>query len=145
MAAFKVRNLWTAFIAAFFALLASMGLTTAATAAQRAALQTPDQPVLPRLPKQVPARALRATLPAPNTRWSPTARDRSLPPTIKQRIRAEAHGSSPVTRHLQAIDADSAYGSLSFAPAPRSASGYASAPASRSVPAPVAEPALAAA
>ncbi|MFF3455556.1 DUF6344 domain-containing protein [Streptomyces sp. NPDC002730] len=149
MAAFKVKNLWTAFIAAFFALLASMGLTTAATAAQRAALQTPDQPALPSLPKQVRAQALRATLPAPNTRWSPTARDRSLPPTIKQRIRAEAHGSSPATRHLQAIDADSAYGSLNFAPAPRSASApaprCASAPASGSVPAPVAEPALAAA
>ena len=29
MAAFKVRNLWTAFITALFALLASVGLTTA--------------------------------------------------------------------------------------------------------------------
>ncbi|MFE4061172.1 DUF6344 domain-containing protein, partial [Streptomyces sp. NPDC059096] len=29
-------------------------------------------------------------------------RARSLPPTIKQRIRAEAHGSSPSVRHLPA-------------------------------------------
>ncbi|MFE3741258.1 DUF6344 domain-containing protein, partial [Streptomyces sp. NPDC059134] len=30
-------------------------------------------------------------------------RARSLPPTIKQRIRAEAHGSSPSVRHLPAL------------------------------------------
>ncbi|MEU0273877.1 DUF6344 domain-containing protein [Streptomyces sp. NPDC006307] len=29
-------------------------------------------------------------------------RPRALPPTIKQRIRAEAHGSSPSVRHLPA-------------------------------------------
>ncbi|MCK8676258.1 DUF6344 domain-containing protein [Streptomyces lichenis] len=34
---------------------------------------------------------------------SPGTRDRSLPPTIKQRIRAEAHGSSPSVRHLPAV------------------------------------------
>lgn len=138
MTACKVKNLWTAFIAAFFALLASMGLTTAATAAQQPAPQTPDQPALPSLPKQVGAQALRTTLPAPSTRWSPTARDRSLPPTIKQRIRAEAHGSSPATRHLHAIDADAddSPGCASGA-APTAGSG----PASASAP----EPALAAA
>ncbi|WP_240500978.1 DUF6344 domain-containing protein, partial [Streptomyces neyagawaensis] len=31
-------------------------------------------------------------------------RDRALPPTMKQRIRAEAHGSSPSCRHLTAPD-----------------------------------------
>ncbi|WP_406270704.1 DUF6344 domain-containing protein [Streptomyces sp. NBC_00191] len=109
MAAMKVRNLWTAFITAFFALLASVGLTTAA--ARRPAVGTPKAPVLP---QQVRRQPVRPTVPAPSTRWSPVtqwspvARDRSLPPTIKQRIRAEAHGSSPATRHLPATDADSA-------------------------------------
>ncbi|NUK04019.1 hypothetical protein HRW23_21350 [Streptomyces lunaelactis] len=106
MAAFKVKNLWTAFITAFFALLAAAGLTTAAAAAQQPAVQTPDRALRSALPKQARRQAVRATVPAPNTRWSPTARDRSLPPTIKQRIRAEAHGSSPATRHLSATDDD---------------------------------------
>lgn len=101
----KVRNLWTAFITAFFALLASVGLTTATTAARRPAVGTPEAPVLP---QQVRRQAVRPTVPAPSTRWSPVARDRSLPPTIKQRIRAEAHGSSPSTRHLPATDVDTA-------------------------------------
>ncbi|MET7616289.1 DUF6344 domain-containing protein [Streptomyces sp. NPDC005408] len=105
MAAIKVRNLWTAFITAFFALLASVGLTTASTAARRPAVRTPEALDLP---KQARRHIVRPTVPAPSTGWSPTARDRSLPPTIKQRIRAEAHGSSPASRHLPAIDADSA-------------------------------------
>lgn len=112
MAAMKVRNLWAAFISAFFALLASVGLTTTATtAARRPAVGTPKAPVLP---QQVRRQTVRPTVPAPSTRWSPAAqwspvaRDRSLPPTIKQRIRAEAHGSSPATRHLPVSDADCA-------------------------------------
>ncbi|TQK53061.1 hypothetical protein FBY35_3531 [Streptomyces sp. SLBN-118] len=105
MAALKVRNLWTAFITAFFALLASVGLTTAT---RRPAVRTPEVPVVPVVPKQHRRQAVRPTVPSPSTPWSRAARDRSLPPTIKQRIRAEAHGSSPATRHLPAADADSA-------------------------------------
>ena len=108
MAALKVRNLWTALISAFFALLASVGLTTATTAAEQPAAQTPDRPGLPTVPKQRRRQDVRATASSPHTRWNPIARDRSLPPTIKQRIRAEAHGSSPASRHLPALDADSA-------------------------------------
>ncbi|MGI5401584.1 DUF6344 domain-containing protein [Streptomyces sp. CA-135486] len=110
MAALKVRNLWTAFLSALFALLASVGLTTAATAAQQPAAQTPDRPGLPTVPKQRRRQAVRATASSPHTRGNPIARDRSLPPTIKQRIRAEAHGSSPAGRHLHAPDTDSADG-----------------------------------
>lgn len=128
MAAFKVKNLWTAFITALCALLASVGLTTAATAAQQPAVQTQDEP------SQARGQAVRALVPAqstrPSTRWTPTARERSLPPTIKQRIRAEAHGSSPATRHLPA--ADSVEASLSST-------------AAASASARVADPALAAA
>lgn len=118
MAAFKVKNLWTAFITALFALLASVGLTSAANAAQQSAVRTPGRLDLP---KQARPRGVRPTVPAPSTRWSPIARDRSLPPTIKQRIRAEAHGSSPVTRHRPVTDAngaDAADGALSTASAP---------------------------
>lgn len=129
MAARKVKNLWTAFTTALFALLAAVGLTTAATAAQRPVVPAPDEP------SQARGQAALAIVPAqstrPSTRWTPTARDRSLPPTIKQRIRAESHGSSPATRHLPAVDADSvADASLSSA---------------ASASAPIAYPALAAA
>ncbi|MFF7203992.1 MULTISPECIES: DUF6344 domain-containing protein [unclassified Streptomyces] len=105
MAAIKVRNLWTAFFTALVALLASVGLTTVASAAQQSAVQTPERTDLPR---QTRTEAVRGTVPAQSTRWSPTVRDRSLPPTIKQRISAEAHGSSPATRHLSAESDDAA-------------------------------------
>ncbi|WP_328673876.1 DUF6344 domain-containing protein [Streptomyces sp. NBC_00322] len=133
MAAMKVRNLWTAFITAFFALLASVGLTTATAATRRPVVRTPKAPVLP---KQVRRQTVRPTVPPPSTRWSPftrwspVARDRSLPPTIKQRIRAEAHGSSPATRHLPATDADSAdITDIGQTPAPARVADTASAPA----------------
>jgi hypothetical protein len=116
MAAFKVKNLWiknlwTALLTALSALLASVGLTTVAAAA-------PQAPVRPALPCQATRRqaarrqarreAVRMSVAAPARRWSSLARDRSLPPTIKQRIRAEAHGSSPATRRLSAIGGDTA-------------------------------------
>ncbi|MQS37993.1 DUF6344 domain-containing protein [Streptomyces katsurahamanus] len=43
-------------------------------------------------------------MPAQSTRWSPGSGTRSLPPTIKQRIRAEAHNASPSVRKLPALD-----------------------------------------
>lgn len=133
MAALKVRNLWTAFLSAFFALLASVGLTAAATAAataaEQATAQTPDRQGLPTVPKQRRRQAVRATASSPHTRWNPIARDRSLPPTIKQRIRAEAHGSSPAGRHLSAHDTDSADGLRLPADGPRVTSDPATDPA----------------
>ncbi|MCX4549446.1 DUF6344 domain-containing protein [Streptomyces sp. NBC_01387] len=43
----------------------------------------------------------RAAAPTPaQVAWWSLPKDRALPPTIKQRIRAEAHGSTPSTRHL---------------------------------------------
>ncbi|MGW5676441.1 DUF6344 domain-containing protein [Streptomyces sp. NPDC003860] len=54
------------------------------------------------------ARAVRSLLPlllpAQHSPWHAEARERSLPPTIKQRIRAEAHGSSPSVRKLSVYD-----------------------------------------
>lgn len=109
MAALKVRNLWTAFVTAFFALLASVGLTTAtATAATpQPAVATPDEPARAGVrttgtgvPEQI-RRAVPQRLPA--ARGS-----RSLPPTMKQRIGAEAHGASPATRRLRDREAEAA-------------------------------------
>ncbi|MFD6425068.1 DUF6344 domain-containing protein [Streptomyces sp. NPDC060198] len=93
MSAFKVKNLWTAFITAFFALLASLGLAASNASA------TEQQPTHTTTQEHTGATAATAT--TPSVRWT-LPRDRALPPTMKQRIRAEAHGSSPATRHLPA-------------------------------------------
>ncbi|MFD4026056.1 DUF6344 domain-containing protein [Streptomyces sp. NPDC058576] len=98
MSTFQPKNLWTAFITAFFALLASLGLATA-TASTANATNAAAQPSTT---TQEHTGATAATPIAPSVRWT-LPRDRALPPTMKQRIRAEAHGSSPATRHL-AID-----------------------------------------
>ncbi len=104
MAAVKVRNLWTALITALVAMLASVGLVnTTAAAAQQPTASTPERASVP---QQTRTEAVTARVPAQSTRWSPVMRDRSLPPTIKQRISAEAHGSSPATRHMPAVEND---------------------------------------
>ncbi|MFE9363578.1 DUF6344 domain-containing protein [Streptomyces sp. NPDC006978] len=97
MSTFKVKSIWTAFITAFFALLASLGLATAqATAAE------------PTVTSHEHTGANPATATTPSVRWT-LPRDRALPPTMKQRIRAEAHGSSPATRQLSADTTDAAH------------------------------------
>ncbi|MDQ0795241.1 DUF6344 domain-containing protein [Streptomyces sp. B1I3] len=99
MSAFKVKSIWTAFITAFFAILASLGLATAqaqATTAEPAATTH----------EHTGAGAATAT--TPSVRWT-LPRDRALPPTMKQRIRAEAHGSSPATRQLSVDATDTAH------------------------------------
>ncbi|MFE5851597.1 DUF6344 domain-containing protein [Streptomyces sp. NPDC056500] len=118
MAVVKVRDLWTTFITAFFALLASIGLTK--KHAPAAVLPTARPSALPVLPQQerpddsaavigtrTNTEAARALVPAQRRCWRPAVRERSLPPTIKQRIRAEAHGSSPSVRKLPVLEADS--------------------------------------
>ncbi|MFJ9687109.1 DUF6344 domain-containing protein [Streptomyces bacillaris] len=105
MSTFTPKSIWTAFITAFFALLASLGLATAtANAANANATNAPAQPSTT---AQEHTGATAATPLAPSVRWT-LPRDRALPPTMKQRIRAEAHGSSPATRHLSADPAGSA-------------------------------------
>ncbi|WP_329274052.1 DUF6344 domain-containing protein [Streptomyces sp. NBC_01451] len=92
MAQNKVMKLWTVVVTAFLALCTTLGLiTTTATAA---------------VAESHPTRKCTATaaLPAPaDGAWSYA---RSLPPTMKQRIRAEAHGSSPSCRHRSPADTD---------------------------------------
>ncbi|MFF9196496.1 DUF6344 domain-containing protein [Streptomyces sp. NPDC014779] len=118
MATAKVKQFWTAFVSVLFALFASLGLATPAAAATA-------QPSLSQGDEPAPAagaetRAERAAVPLPAQRtashWH-LAQGRALPPTIKQRIRAEAHGSSPAVRHLPADgDTDRAAGSAFDAP-----------------------------
>ncbi|MFJ8861004.1 DUF6344 domain-containing protein [Streptomyces sp. NPDC102451] len=106
MSTFRVKSIWTAFITAFFALLASLGLATAqATAAQ------------PTVTSHEHTGANPATATTPSVRWA-LPRDSALPPTMKQRIRAEAHGSSPATRQLSADTTDSAYATDSTSTTP---------------------------
>ncbi|MCX4787948.1 DUF6344 domain-containing protein [Streptomyces sp. NBC_01221] len=101
MSTFKAKNLWTAFITAFFALLAALGLmSTPAVAAEQNAPE-------PTTTNQEHTAATAATATTPSVRWT-LPRDRALPPTTKQRIRAEAHGSSPATRQLSADTTDAA-------------------------------------
>ncbi|MGW0365026.1 DUF6344 domain-containing protein [Streptomyces sp. NPDC002990] len=85
-----VTSIWTAVLAALVALLSSLGFggKAAPTAASAPA---------PAAPASAAAGARRATVRARRT-WRAMMRGGSLPPTIKQRIRAEAHGKTPSVR-----------------------------------------------
>lgn len=103
MSTFQPKNLWTAFITAFFALLGVAGPRHRhgehrERHERRGAAERHDPGAHGRH---------RATPIAPSVRWT-LPRDRALPPTMKQRIRAEAHGSSPATRHLSLDPAETA-------------------------------------
>ncbi|SDK82571.1 DUF6344 domain-containing protein [Streptomyces indicus] len=90
MAATKTTRLWSALVSAILAFFASLGLIT--TQAAAAVPQTAGA--------GNPATAAPAAHPVPA---SLVARpfDQSRPPTMKQRIRAEAHNSSPSSRNLK--------------------------------------------
>ncbi|MFE9409245.1 DUF6344 domain-containing protein [Streptomyces sp. NPDC006704] len=90
MATSKLTTWWTALIGALVALLASLGLAGQATAAAPSA-SVPQHDVTYN-------RSEPATSVAPAVQWAVPAAS-ALPPTMKQRIRAEAHGSSPSSRH----------------------------------------------
>ncbi|MFB7993558.1 DUF6344 domain-containing protein [Streptomyces sp. NPDC056002] len=94
MATNKVIKLWTVLITAFFAVLTAMGLTSPAAAA------TPVQ-------QTEGTRNAAVSIPAPTAVRAPWTFKRSLPPTMKQRICAEAHGSSPSCRHRPPTDTGS--------------------------------------
>ncbi|GAA2419896.1 DUF6344 domain-containing protein [Streptomyces mauvecolor] len=98
MATSKLTTWWTALIGALVALLASLGLAGQATAAAPAASVPQHNATYNRSEPDIPV--------APTVHWAvPSAS--ALPPTMKQRIRAEAHGASPSSRH-RADDRDSA-------------------------------------
>ncbi|GGR70057.1 DUF6344 domain-containing protein [Streptomyces roseolus] len=101
MATAKVKQFWTAFISVLFALLASVGLAAPAAAQGQAPVTQPEEPAAPAAPvtseRTATVVAQRRAEP-----WAPLRRG-SLPPTLKQRIVAEAHGSSPASRTLRAV------------------------------------------
>ncbi|MFF8474737.1 DUF6344 domain-containing protein [Streptomyces sp. NPDC015414] len=94
----KVVQLWTAIVTAFLALCTALGLVTATTATAAAATPRTEAPQDSVAQRIVPA----GPLANPWTR----SHARALPPTMKQRIRAEAHGKSPSCRHSPLTDTE---------------------------------------
>ncbi|WP_329411756.1 DUF6344 domain-containing protein [Streptomyces sp. NBC_00704] len=94
----RVMKLWTAVVTAVLALCTALGLittTAAAAPAQTGPARTGESAATVRTPER----------PAAASPWL-WSQARSLPPTMKQRIRAEAHGKSPSCRHRGLPDAD---------------------------------------
>ncbi|GAA0902309.1 DUF6344 domain-containing protein [Streptomyces thermoalcalitolerans] len=92
----KVMKLWTTIVSAFLALCTALGLITTTASAAAAATKQPEK-------------TSKSTALVPAQLRSPWSRlqARSLPPTMKQRIRAEAHGKTPTCRHRLAPDTPS--------------------------------------
>ncbi|WP_263167917.1 DUF6344 domain-containing protein [Streptomyces sp. SCSIO ZS0520] len=122
MAATKVMKLWAALIAAVFTVFAALGFSSTASAA------VPAQKTKEHCNDLETALDVMDVTPAHFV-----AKDiRSLPPTMKQRIAAEAHGSSPSCRrmgstadrhapqHEQAVPAEDGRPPLNTAEAPTS-------------------------
>ncbi|MBC9726419.1 DUF6344 domain-containing protein [Streptomyces sp. TRM68367] len=101
MARNKVMKLWTAIVTAFLALCTALGFVTTNAAAALPQTETARNSNSGSADAMQPVR-----IPA-KSRWS-WSLARALPPTMKQRIRAEAHGSSPSCRHRPLTDATAA-------------------------------------
>ncbi|MFE9645273.1 DUF6344 domain-containing protein [Streptomyces sp. NPDC006365] len=93
MARNKVMKLWTAIITAVIALCTALGLVTTANAATA-------------VPQTEAARKTSPAVTASTMSHWTWSFSRTLPPTMKQRIHAEAHGSSPSCRHRPPTDVD---------------------------------------
>lgn len=94
MARNQVMKLWTAIVTAFLALFAALGLaTTTASAAVPQSETARNSDSGSDTGRSTPQSAARTASP-----WSWTHAG-ALPPTMKQRIHAEAHGKSPSCRH----------------------------------------------
>ncbi|MFE3553602.1 DUF6344 domain-containing protein [Streptomyces sp. NPDC059193] len=85
-----LSSVWTSVLAALVALLTFLGLGGKAAPAAASA-PAPAGPAAAVAAARRPAFAARRT-------WRAMMRGGSLPPTIKQRIRAEAHGKTPSVR-----------------------------------------------
>ncbi|MEU9115149.1 DUF6344 domain-containing protein [Streptomyces sp. NPDC048483] len=118
MAATKVMKFWAVCLAVLGKLLASLGVSAHASAARReAALDRPaPRPAPPTIarPRTEPSLPPAPSAPAGSgvpLYGQPGYAQRKfasaqLPPTIKQRIRAEAHGASPTSRSRLATSAE---------------------------------------
>lgn len=100
MARNKVMKVWTAIVTAFVALCTALGLVTTTAAAAVPQTEQKSNSNGASIPQQ--RTAAPATFP-----WSSP---RALPPTMKQRIRAEAHGKTPRCRHRSPADMASSPG-----------------------------------
>ncbi|MEU9572072.1 DUF6344 domain-containing protein [Streptomyces massasporeus] len=100
MARNKVMKVWTAIVTAFIALCTALGLVTTTAAAAVPQTEQKSNSNGASIPQQRTA--------APAT--SPWSSPRALPPTMKQRIRAEAHGKTPRCRHRSPADTVSSPG-----------------------------------
>ncbi|MFF4848358.1 DUF6344 domain-containing protein [Streptomyces sp. NPDC001194] len=87
-----VTSIWTAVVAVVVALLASLGFGAKAAPAAGATAPAPAPSL------RAPAAVRRPARPMGRRSWRAMMRGGSLPPTIKQRIRAEAHGKAPSVR-----------------------------------------------
>ncbi|MFB6616314.1 DUF6344 domain-containing protein [Streptomyces sp. NPDC085524] len=85
-----ILSIWTSVLAALVALLGSLGLIGKAAPALASA-------AAPAVPAPAAGAVRRVGVQARRS-WREMMRGGSLPPTIKQRIRAEAHGKSPSVR-----------------------------------------------
>ncbi|MFJ4775106.1 DUF6344 domain-containing protein [Streptomyces sp. NPDC088762] len=85
-----LTSIWTSVLTALVALLAALGLG-------RKAAPAATSPAASGVPASPSAAVCRPAFAARRT-WRAMMRGGSLPPTIKQRIRAEAHGKSPSVR-----------------------------------------------
>ncbi|MFC8143672.1 DUF6344 domain-containing protein [Streptomyces paradoxus] len=94
MARNKVMKLWNAIVTAFLALCTALGLVTTTAAAAVPQTEQKSNSNGASIPQQ------RTAAPAAFPQSSP----RALPPTMKQRIRAEAHGKAPRCRHRAPVD-----------------------------------------
>ena len=101
MARNKVMTLWTTIVTAFLALCTALGfVTTTASAA------VPQSGTHSNTESASSETAPAVTIPRPRSRTG------SLPPTMKQRIRAEAHGKAPSCRNRPLTSAAAAPGLL---------------------------------
>ncbi|MFJ7075298.1 DUF6344 domain-containing protein [Streptomyces sp. NPDC098781] len=97
----RVMNLWTAVVTAFLALCTALGFVT-----NTAAAAVPHTETSRRSGGDDNNRSAELPVPAtPHWAWSYA---RALPPTMKQRIRAEAHGKTPSCRHRPLTETEAA-------------------------------------
>ncbi|MGI5138555.1 MULTISPECIES: DUF6344 domain-containing protein [unclassified Streptomyces] len=97
----KVMKLWTAIVTAFLALCTALGLTTRTAAAAVPQAQPERNSNSNGCDSAGVGTSTDEMVPRQSTAdWS----HKRLPPTMKQRIRAEAHGSSPSCRHRPLTD-----------------------------------------
>ncbi|MFE5770705.1 DUF6344 domain-containing protein [Streptomyces sp. NPDC056485] len=122
-------SIWTAFVAVLVALLGSLGFGAKAAPATATAATGAGATV----PSRRAAAAVRPARPMGRRSWRAMMRGGSLPPTIKQRIRAEAHGKAPSVRRSTTAAASATGTATASASASATASSSASASASASM------------